>query len=459
MHDYVPVGRGPGGAPPAISITDPRSGAARSAGAPHRDALPRRHCTAARIPLPPGSAAQHRLTASVGRRGGVCPAEWMPALLRVTVAAVTQWAAVLAAVPGGRAGPHVFADSTPAPPPPRQGRGRPELVETLGAGPSVDPRLHDHPVRDIARVTRPGTQGAGAFSSSVPGGVLAGNGDLGLVIGSLPDNSGPGLTFALGKNDFWGTFDHIFFGGTFEHFSPAFLTLAVGRAATPTPAAAWDSHFVARQQLRDGQLLARSYDASAIGSGGGYGLHAEAYVLSSRDVIVVNLTASCPTGVATSTVLANLSTQNSWSMPVRASRHGGRSTNEPVRLELRKQNRRSPSHPTVLAACTGQQFLINGLRTFALTGDDTIVVVNGSDTTSLCLEAASNSTRVHTVRCAKSSPRWRWDPTKRRVAVDARNESEAICLAVVNTNTTECPSTFPNQPPPRTYQHFTLLTD
>jgi len=322
------------------------------------------------------------------------------------------------------------------------------VASALGlARPSTGPHpLRGHPVFSLERSTAPGTTGASAFSFSVPGSVVAGNGDLGLVLGSLED--GPGLTLALGKNDFWGTFGHVFFGGTFEHFAPGFLTLGVGRATTPgAPAAGWNPRFHAAQRLRDGRLTATSADQSAASSGGGYSLRAEAYVLSSRDAVLVNATVRCPVGVSTTTMLANLSAQNPWQMPLRASRRsaagGGMS------LELLKHNRPSPTHPAVLASCTDHQLTVNGLRTFALTGSraDTIAIANGSDTMSLCL-VVENGTRVHTGRCDQGTPRWTWDAAKRRISASTP-AGHQTCLAVVNTKTTKCPSSFRNQPTPK----------
>ena len=53
-----------------------------------------------------------------------------------------------------------------------------------------------------------------AFSPAVPSSLIAGNGDLGLVLGTSV--TGPGFTFGLGKNDFWGwPGERVIFGCSF----------------------------------------------------------------------------------------------------------------------------------------------------------------------------------------------------------------------------------------------------
>ena len=135
----------------------------------------------------------------------------------------------------------------------------------------------------------------------MPDGPLAGNGDLGLVIGGnsgalgLPGlpaqrtaNPARGLGLYLGKNDFWGFPDSVTYHASFQHFSAGFLL--VGLVDPDTAGEQMDLPlFSASQRLADARL-----SAAASAPARGYALTITAFVLSDRNVVLANVTATCP---------------------------------------------------------------------------------------------------------------------------------------------------------------------
>ncbi|GAX82137.1 hypothetical protein CEUSTIGMA_g9565.t1 [Chlamydomonas eustigma] len=102
---------------------------------------------------------------------------------------------------------------------------------------------------------------------NVPDGPLAGNGDLGVVIGGNTGSLGlpgsktnhsepskpPSLGLYFGKNDFWGFPGAVTFHASFQHFSIGYLLLSImdtSGDAVPLPV------FTASQSLADGKLSA-----------------------------------------------------------------------------------------------------------------------------------------------------------------------------------------------------------
>jgi len=245
----------------------------------------------------------------------------------------------------------------------------------------------EHPAASITRRIK-NRRSIGAMGNSVPSALIAGNGDLGLVVGSAA--AGPGLTLAMGKNDFWGVpGEHVIFGGSFNHFSPGWLTLVVsppaGRAS-PWNATATGS-VNSSQRLLEGRLTLDSADLSP----GGYGIRSEAVVLSHstpRNTVLLNFSLICPARQTTATVTANLSTDNAWVLPV-AAQLASSSNNLgddvggggfPV-LQLRKKNQPSPWHPTLLTPCAQDLILEDGLRTLTVDSSTKQLRVVGNATT------------------------------------------------------------------------------
>jgi hypothetical protein len=345
------------------------------------------------------------------------------------------------------------------------------------------PASTEHPAAGITRrITN--NRRVSAISLSLPGGHLAGNGDVGLAVGSA--EQGPGLTLAMGKNDFWGMpGEHVTFGGTFNHFSPGWLTLVVsppgGRRAGWNASASASVN--SSQRLLDGRLTLDSGDLSP----GGYGIRSEAIVLSHdgapRNTVLVNFSLTCPTGRATAVVTANLSSDNAWVLPVAAeittssggsSRDNNGGSDFPV-LQLRKQNQPTPWHPTLLTPCDADLILEDGLRTFAVDSATSQLQVAGNSTTAgssalprlcfatrpqdqrvitvPCAAAANVRSRAHAVAAAPTPTEWFWRAGSGRVtSADGHR-----CMAVEDTNSTRCkPCPWgsnggcPNQPPPRT---------
>ena len=328
-----------------------------------------------------------------------------------------------------------------------------------------------HPAAGIVRRLS-NKRGIGALGDSVPGALIGGNGDLGLVIGSAA--AGPGMTLAMGKNDFWGwPGEHVIFGGTFNHFSPGWLTLVVspaGGTPRPTPwnATKWGS-VNSTQRLVDGHLTLDSADLSA----GGYGLRSQAVVLSHRtprNTVMVNVSVSCPKGVTHATVSANLSSANDWVLPVAAAVVQPPHPGGFPALQLRKKNQPTPWHPTLLTPCT-PDLLVDGIRSFAVDNrtQQLRIAANGTATapSALCLATRQGDQRVITVRCGRgdASSSWFWRPRTHAVGAHASpsntgrvtSEDGLLCMVVANTNSTRCnPCPWgknggcPNQPPPRT---------
>ena len=330
-----------------------------------------------------------------------------------------------------------------------------QLALVVGAGSA------EHPAASITRrITN--ARSIGALGNSIPGGMIAGNGDLGLAMGSAP--AGPGLTLAMGKNDFWGVpGEHVTFGATFNHFSPGWLTLTVsppGGRSSPWNATA-TGNVNASQRLQDGRLTLDSADLSP----GGYGIRSEAVVLSHatpRNTVLVSFSATCPTGQDTATITANLSTDNAWVLPVAAEVAAASDTGDPV-LQLRKKNQPTPWHPTLLTPCDEDLILEDGLRTFTVDSSSNQLGVAGNATTAgqvlprLCLAIRPQDQRVITVPCGATTPQapseWFWRASSGRVtSADGKR-----CMVVENTNSSRCtPCPWganggcPNQPPPRT---------
>ena len=262
-------------------------------------------------------------------------------------------------------------------------------------------------------------------------------------MGSTAD--GPGLTFAMGKNDFWGwPGQHVIFGGTFDHFSPGWLSLVVappGGRATPWNASAHGS-VNSTQRLLDGRLTIDSVDDAE----GGYGLHAQAYVINhgsgGRNTVMANFSASCPPGALTATVTANLSSDVAWLLPVSARRGTGTQPSFPE-LQLRKRNQPTPWHPVLLTPCDKNLLIVEGIRSIEVVDHNEIRIANGTDR-SLCLATRGEDARVITVPCPGTSAsggsgtpppsKWFWRADSGRVS----SEDGKACVVVENTNSTAC---------------------
>ncbi len=226
----------------------------------------------------------------------------------------------------------------------------------------------------------------------VPDGPLAGNGDLGLVIGGnrgalgLPtDQPAPfrpsGLGLYFGKNDFWGFPDAVTFHASFQHFSVGYLLVSVLDQELP--------RFTARQRLSDARLSATA------SSSGSTSVTVEAAVLV-QNVVLVNLSAACPSPSSAVTLQLKLGSDNPFDLPMSVfstpySPHGQQGQPEGpggTLLSLTKSSvRRSGLFSPVLTPCNAGQMAFNGLRTFmvdVVTGR--LSVVNQTDGGSrLCL--------------------------------------------------------------------------
>ena len=336
----------------------------------------------------------------------------------------------------------------------------------------------EHPAASITRhITN--SRNVGALGNAVPGALIAGNGDLGLVLGSAA--AGPGLTLAMGKNDFWGwPGEHVIFGGSFNHFSPGWLTLVVsppGGRTTPWNASATGS-VNSTQRLLDGRLTLDAADLSP----GGYGIRSEAVVLrhdgTQRNTILLNFTVVCPGGQTTASVAANLSTDNEWVLPVAAQLAGSSGSGSDVDafpvLQLRKKNQPTPWHSTLLTPCADNLILEDGLRSFTVDSRTSQLHVVGNATAAgnalprLCLATRPHDQRVITVPCAVNrtaslaftgddppppASAWFWRADSGRVT----SADGTRCMAIEDSNSSRCtPCPWgrnggcPNQPPPRT---------
>ena len=247
----------------------------------------------------------------------------------------------------------------------------------------------------------------------MPDGPLAGNGDLGLVIGGnrgalgLPGlraqrtaNPARGLGLYLGKNDFWGFPDSVTYHASFQHFSAGFLL--VGLVDPDTAGEQMDLPlFSASQRLADARL-----SAAASAPARGYALTITAFVLSDRNVVLANVTATCPPGRAAVTVNLTLGSDNPFEMPLTVW-----STLPPLPPQLLSRDHPQPVlaltkssvhgaglYSPVLTPCNQQQLVYNGLRTFDVDPDTRkLSVVNGTDAgpPRLCLRLVPSLSRGH----------------------------------------------------------------
>jgi hypothetical protein len=324
-----------------------------------------------------------------------------------------------------------------------------------------------HPVsRHSPVVWDSGTYPAQVPTRGVPDGPLAANGDLGLTVGGVceagtaigrPSAVKPGpnaslvgaLGLYLGKNDFWGWPEAVTYHASFQHFSVGYLLLGLRGHTGASGAPLALPYFHGSMSLEDGRLTARASSANS-STGGGFALDLDAFVLSERNTILANVSASCPAGVVKVELTLELSSDTIFDMPLNVS------AGKLGVLKLSKDNVGGDGlSAPVLVPCQKNQVIFNSLRQWKTKPGAGLVAHNASGGADMCLElgainaGATESRGVLTVPCAGGGdipppPPWQLTPlagTPHQQLHTADASGDRWCLSVshVPGNTTMCP--------------------
>ena len=316
------------------------------------------------------------------------------------------------------------------------------IAPTLSSASPAPPPAVPHPVaRHSPVLWDTGAYPTAVPTRGVPDGPLAGNGDLGVVLGGgvvpgsaigspgagaqglipAPGHHNGSLAMYLGKNDFWGWPKAVTYHASFQHFSPGYLQfrlVGVGTAATPIALPA----FGGSMSLEDGRL-----SASAEGSGFRLSL-SDTVVLSAQNTVLANLSATCPSGTERVAIELTLSSDTIFAMPLNVSAHDEAGTMRLAKASVANGGLSAP----VLVPCEKHQIVYNSLRTFRLAADGGLTVHNDSDAGHPLCFALQPGGAVVTVACAAKPAPWvlqggelsSTDATGERWCLAAKNVSE-----------------------------------
>ena len=259
----------------------------------------------------------------------------------------------------------------------------------------------------------------------VPDRPLAGNGDLGMVIGGNLGALGPpmlskssfspsGLGLYFGKNDFWGWPAAVTYHASFQHFSPGFLLLSLLDSGEPIGQSPMH-HFTATQRIVDATLTASVSNISS-----GHSIEIRAMVLFDRNVAEVNVTVKCPPGVQSARLNLTLGSDNVFEMPLQISDPGT------FPLTLTKASVHDGGFvDLLLTPCNPQQIVYNGLRTFLVDPHTRRLTVANGTQRKLCLRLLDEAAgRVVTAPCGPDAS-WAFDGASGEIRAGAD-----VCLGV-----------------------------
>jgi len=242
------------------------------------------------------------------------------------------------------------------------------------------------------------------------------------------------LAIYIGKNDFWGWPGRMLWHGSFQHYSPAFLTVK-----------AKSTFFGAFESVMNFENGTISTAVST--SEGGVKLSLENVIVTpDRNTIVADLVADCRDGDFLSVDLS-LQTDNPYSLPTTFAANGTRAT-------LSKRAVHSKYAAPMLVSCSSNQIVYNSIRTWHVDDDGFVRALNGTET-SLCFFAGGDGESVTVQSCRENDDEKQFKLSEENLITDGD-----VCLGTkyLGENSTDCPAeSFPPPNPPCYTEQFKIV--
>ena len=298
----------------------------------------------------------------------------------------------------------------------------------------------------------------------VPDGPLTGNGDLGLILGGAPHgrfapppysshitttpaaSPSGALGLYLGKGDLWGFPNAVTYHGSFQHFSPGFVLLALSGTDKPL------TTFEANQSTATAHLYARVGTPSAR-----WDLSVDATVAVDPNLVVANLIGRCPAGETSVSVDVALGTDNTWTLPVAFTERkpiscDGDAKGMPVLTKSSVHD--AGLHSATLVPCDTNALVYNSVRRFERTSDGQLSIASdlslgrsprppqclAARDGGVCASASSNGSCVVTMACDEITPGATSSATLVNGSLEIWTTMRATCVSVIERNVSaKCP--------------------